>query len=67
MGESPEPVFEPSGLPISESQIAPLDQVVTEYLRAAVEAAGGNMRKAARLLRISPSTLYQKLRNPRSR
>jgi DNA-binding NtrC family response regulator len=49
-------------LPTEEWEIQPLDEVVSQYLAAAVKAADGNMRKAARQLRISPSTLYAKLR-----
>jgi DNA-binding NtrC family response regulator len=51
-------------LPSGEWDIRPLDQVVTEYVAAAVEAAGGNVRKAARQLQISPSTLYARLKEP---
>jgi DNA-binding NtrC family response regulator len=49
-------------VPQREWEIKPLEQIATEYVRAAVNAAGGNVRKAARLLQISPSTLYAKLR-----
>lgn len=49
-------------LPRREWEVRPLEEVTTAYVRAAVEAAGGNMRKAARMLEISPSTLYAKLR-----
>ena len=45
-----------------EWEIRPLEQVSTEYIRAAVEAVAGNMRKASRLLEIAPSTLYAKLK-----
>jgi two-component system, NtrC family, response regulator HydG len=51
-------------VPSEEWEIQPLDKVVTEYVTAAVEAAGGNMRKAARQLQISPSTLYARLKEP---
>jgi DNA-binding NtrC family response regulator len=51
-------------LPTEEWEIQPLDQVVTAYVAAAVEAAGGNVRKAARQLQISPSTLYARLKEP---
>ena len=51
-------------LPSEEWEIQPLDQVVTAYVAAAVEAAGGNVRKAARQLQISPSTLYARLKEP---
>jgi DNA-binding NtrC family response regulator len=49
-------------LPSSEWEIAPLEEMVTRYVAAAVDAAGGNIRKAARQLEISPSTLYAKLK-----
>ncbi len=49
-------------LPSAEWEIQPLDSVVGQYVAAAVNAADGNMRKAARLLQISPSTLYARLR-----
>lgn len=47
-------------------EVRPLEQVTTEYIRAAVEAVDGNMRKAARLLDIAPSTLYAKLKDTTS-
>ena len=40
--------------------IQPLDRVISSYIAAAVKAADGNVRKAARQLQISPSTLYAK-------
>jgi len=49
-------------LPVREWEVRPLEELTTAYVRASVDAAGGNMRKAARLLQISPSTLYAKLR-----
>jgi DNA-binding NtrC family response regulator len=51
-----------SALPTREWEVQPLEAVTAAYVRAAVKAAGGNMRKAARMLQISPSTLYAKLR-----
>ena len=51
-----------SVLPSTEWEIRPLDDVIAQYVTAAVDAAGGNVRKAARLLEISPSTLYGRLR-----
>jgi DNA-binding NtrC family response regulator len=51
-----------AGPPRNEWEIRPLDEVAAEYVRDAVAATGGNMRKAARLLKISPSTLYAKLK-----
>ncbi|HEY2323072.1 MAG TPA: sigma-54 dependent transcriptional regulator [Thermoanaerobaculia bacterium] len=47
--------------PTKEWEIEPLDAVMTKYVAAAVKAAGGNVRKAARQLGISPSTLYARL------
>jgi DNA-binding NtrC family response regulator len=47
-----------SGLPAADWEIRPLEDVVADYVTASVDAAGGNVRKAARLLKISPSTLY---------
>jgi len=51
-----------SALPEHEWEIRPLDDVMNDYIKAAVGAAGGNMRKAARQLAISPSTLYARLK-----
>ena len=50
-------------LPAEEWEIQPLDDVIAQYVAAAVKAAGGNMRKAARQLQISPSTLYARLKD----
>ena len=50
------------GLPTADWEIRPLDDVVVEYIAAAVKAAGGNARKAARQMQISPSTLYARLK-----
>ena len=51
-----------AGLPTADWEIQPLDDVVAAYVKAAVDAAGGNVRKAARQLQISPSTLYARIR-----
>ena len=51
------------GLPADEWEIRPLDEVIANYVNAAVEATGGNVRKAARQLQISPSTLYARLKD----
>src|SRR5207248_6653933 len=58
------PAGKPStgGLPGSEWDIRPLDEVIADYVAAAVEAAGGNMRNAARQVRIRPTTLYSRLK-----
>jgi DNA-binding NtrC family response regulator len=58
-GDQPTPT---AGAPTSEWEIRPLETVVEEYVTAAVKAVDGNMRKAARLLDISPSTLYGKMK-----
>lgn len=52
-----------SGLPSADWEIRPLDEVIVEYIAAALKAADGNVRKASRQLRISPSTLYARLRS----
>ncbi len=51
-----------AGLPTTEWEIVPLDEMITRYVTAAVEATGGNARKAARALAISPSTLYSRMK-----
>jgi DNA-binding NtrC family response regulator len=48
-------------LPVEEWEIQPLDRVIGQYVAASVKAAGGNVRKAARQLQISPSTLSARL------
>ncbi len=63
--DDPVPLAAPgAGLPTSEWEIRPLDDVMADYVTAATKAVDGNMRKAARLLQISPSTLYAKLKKP---
>lgn len=47
---------------LEEASIRPLDEIAAEYVARAVDATGGNVRKAARLLRVSPSTVYAQLR-----
>lgn len=56
-------VTRPGTLPRDEWDIRPLEAVMAQYVAAAVEATDGNMRKAARLLDISPSTLYSRLKD----
>jgi len=56
------PVATSGGVPAEEWEIRPLEEIITSYIAAAVKAADGNMRKAARLLQISPSTLYAKMK-----
>ncbi len=51
-----------SGEPTDEWQIRPLDDVIASYVTAAVKAVDGNVRKAARKLEISPSTLYARMK-----
>jgi DNA-binding NtrC family response regulator len=48
--------------PSAEWDIRPLDEVIAKYVTAAVSATGGNVRKAARQLQISPSTLYARMK-----
>ena len=50
------------GLPTEEWEIQPLDSMIAQYVAASVKATGGNVRKAARSLQISPSTLYARLK-----
>jgi DNA-binding NtrC family response regulator len=50
------------GLPTEEWEIQPLDQMIAQYVAASVKATGGNVRKAARQLQISPSTLYARMK-----
>lgn len=50
------------GLPTSDWEIRPLDDVIADYVTASVNAADGNVRKASRQLQISPSTLYARMR-----
>jgi DNA-binding NtrC family response regulator len=50
------------GLPSADWEIQPLDDIVADYVTASVSAAGGNVRKAARQLQISPSTLYARMK-----
>ena len=61
-GGTPQLASSADGLPTEEWQIRPLDDLIARYVAAAVEATGGNMRKAARALQISPSTLYARLK-----
>jgi DNA-binding NtrC family response regulator len=49
-------------LPSADWEIRALDEVVADYVTASVSAAGGNVRKAARQLQISPSTLYARMK-----
>jgi len=52
------------GFPTADWDIRPLDDMVDAYITASVSAAGGNVRKAARQLQISPSTLYARIKKP---
>ncbi|HYC90817.1 MAG TPA: sigma-54 dependent transcriptional regulator [Thermoanaerobaculia bacterium] len=56
------PVASSAGEPMSEWEIRPLDDMIASYVTAAVKATEGNVRKAARKLEISPSTLYAKMK-----
>ena len=44
-----------------ESEIESLDTVTDRYIRDALSAVSGNVRKAARLLEVSPTTLYSRI------
>ena len=48
-------------LPSEEWEIQPMDDVVAQYMTAAVEAADRNVRLAARRLGVSPSTIYARI------
>jgi two-component system response regulator AtoC len=48
--------------PMEKWDIQPLDHVVADYIKKAVDAVDGNMREASRRLEISPSTLYARLK-----
>jgi len=50
------------GVPTEEWEIRALDDVIADYVSASVTATGGNVRKAARQLKISPSTLYARMK-----
>jgi two-component system repressor protein LuxO len=41
-------------------EIRPLAEVERAYIEMAIVQCGGNIPRAARLLRISPSTIYRK-------
>lgn len=62
MLETSQAIKSGSGMPTADWEIRPLDTMVADYIAAAVTAAGGNVRKAARQLEISPSTLYARLK-----
>ena len=51
-----------SGEPTTEWEIRALDDMIASYVAAAVKATDGNVRKAARKLQISPSTLYSRMK-----
>jgi DNA-binding NtrC family response regulator len=51
-----------AGVPTTEWEIRPLDDVIATYVAGAVKATDGNVRKAARKLQISPSTLYARMK-----
>ena len=63
LDEAPRTQSEGSAMyPQKEWEIRPLEEITREYIRSAVTAVDGNMRKAARLLDISPSTLYSRIK-----
>lgn len=42
--------------------LRPLDDVIFETIQRAIRLADGNVRQAARMLRVSPTTIYSRLR-----
>ncbi|HEY5611706.1 MAG TPA: sigma-54 dependent transcriptional regulator [Thermoanaerobaculia bacterium] len=48
--------------PLKEWEVRTLDDVTRDYIKKALEAVDGNVRKASRKLGISPSTLYARLK-----
>jgi two-component system response regulator AtoC len=61
-GDAVGPQGNVAGKPTQKWEIQPLDVVITDYVKKAVEAVDGNMREASRRLEISPSTLYARLK-----
>ena len=57
----PEGRFDSLALLCTDPKAKPLD-IIADYVTSAVKAADGNIRKAARQLEISPSTLYARLK-----
>src|SRR5581483_5655402 len=49
-------------MPSEEWEVRPLDDLIADYIEAAVKAMDGNVRKAARQLQISPPALYAGLK-----
>ncbi len=43
---------------MTEWEIQPREEVISRYVNASLAACEGNVRKAARQLKISASTLY---------
>ncbi|RMF89998.1 MAG: sigma-54-dependent Fis family transcriptional regulator [Nitrospinota bacterium] len=56
----------PNVLPLLP-RFQPLAQVEKAYIREVLQAVGGNKRQAARILQISPTTLYHKLRSSQAK
>src|SRR5436190_22323893 len=56
------PVKSGEGMPTTDWEIRALDDVINDYVAASVEATGGTVRKAARQLQTSPSTLHARLK-----
>lgn len=53
---------QPSASSSSPAPLRALEDVIMETIKAAVDASGGNIRRAARLLQVSPTTIYSRLR-----
>ncbi len=60
MGEAPPPPLTPSA-PADPGAVRPLAEVERDYVRAALDACGGNRSEAARRLGIGRNTLLRKL------
>lgn len=57
---APPPAAGAAALPESEAAILPLPRMEQLYIERAIALCGGNIQRAARLLGISPSTIYRK-------
>ncbi len=58
---NPQPAAAPAGgsAPL-DANVRPLAVVERETIEHAIEAAGGNIPRAAAMLEVSPSTIYRK-------
>lgn len=56
----PEPAAPSGGVTSLDASVRPLAVVERETIEHAIEAAGGNIPRAAAMLEVSPSTIYRK-------